>query len=64
MSDRIEPTMPRTMSFLADHKGNTVQIGSDISAETAIEKMGEGYPITLFVYRLQATKIIAEKQQS
>jgi hypothetical protein len=47
MPDRIETSMTKPMSFNADHNDNTIQIGTEISVETAIEKIGEEYGLEL-----------------
>lgn len=52
------PPMPARIHILRDHKGNEMTVGSDLTAEQAIEKMGEGYDLQLFTYVLQPAKNI------
>lgn len=48
--------MPCLIHILRDHKGNTLQVGKDISAENALEKLSESYPVTLYTYALKPVK--------
>lgn len=52
------PPMPNRIQILRDHKGNEMTIGTDLTPEQAIEKMGEGYDMQLFTYVLQPVRNI------
>lgn len=52
------PLPPSRIQILRDHNGNEAQVGKDLTADEALQKMGEGYDIELFTYVLQPVKTI------
>ena len=52
------PPMPPRIQILRDHKGNTMTVGEDLTAEEALEKLSESYDIELHTYTLQPVRKI------
>lgn len=55
--------IPKRIYTLEDEHGNRMNVPEDISAEQALEKITQGFDVTIYTYVLQPNRIVKRKDQ-